>query len=76
MSDPQVETLGQRIRRYRKSNGWSQEKLAQLVGRHRQAIVAIESDRSEPRGQTATALAEAFGVSVTRLLTGRDELDT
>lgn len=42
-------TLGQNIRRRRLAHGWSQDKLAELVGVESRTIQRWEADESRPR---------------------------
>ena len=61
-------TLGQRIRRLRKSAGLSQDALARAAGIGRVTLVRLEQGEQTPRFKTLGAIAKALGVSVSELL--------
>ncbi len=44
-----AESLGQQIRRHRKTRGWSQQKLAQHAGTDARQISRIETAAHEPK---------------------------
>lgn len=54
--------FGTRLRRARLAGGLSQEKLAELAGVSRDAVVRLEAGERGPRFATAVALAEALGI--------------
>ena len=60
-------TLGERISDLRKKAGFSQEKLAELVGVSRQAVTKWESGNANPDTENLIRLAEIFGVSLDEL---------
>ena len=60
-------TLGQRISRYRKELGISQEALGERLGVSRQAVSKWETDAAAPDMTNLMALAREFGVSVAEL---------
>ena len=60
--------LSDKIVRLRKSNGMSQEELADKLGVSRQAISRWEMGRSRPDVETLQRLADALGVELTELL--------
>jgi transcriptional regulator with XRE-family HTH domain len=66
-------TLGERIKSGRQKLGFSQEKIAELVGTSRQAVTKWESDKSIPSMKNLMTLAEIFGVPLTELSSGADE---
>jgi len=49
------------IRDLRAARGWSQSHLAELLEVSRQTVIAIETDRYDPRLPLAFALARLFG---------------
>ena len=63
--------LGARIATLRRSKGWSQGDLAQILQVSPSAVGMYEQGRREPALQTLVEMAAAFGVSVDYLLTGR-----
>lgn len=60
--------LGNRIRQQRMQHGWSQEKLAELMGVSRQAVTKWESGRSAPTADKLYDLAQLFGTTVDLLM--------
>ena len=60
--------LGRRIRQQRMQHGWSQEKLAELMGVSRQAVTKWESGRSAPTADKLYDLAQLFGTTVDLLM--------
>lgn len=65
------ETLAASVRAFRKSHGYSQEKLAELCGMHRTYIGSVEREERNVSLSTLEVLAVALGVSVPELLTPR-----
>jgi transcriptional regulator with XRE-family HTH domain len=63
-------TLGERIKEHRKKQGFSQEKIAELVGTSRQAVTKWESGQSIPCMENLITLAEIFGLSLGELSSG------
>ena len=63
-------TLGERIKEQRNKNGFSQEKIADLVGISRQAVTKWESGQSVPSMSNLMTLAEVFGVPLSELAGG------
>ena len=61
-------TLGQRIRRLRKSAGLSQDALARAAGIGRVTLVRLEKGGQSPRYKTLGAIAKALKVGVSELL--------
>lgn len=61
-------TTGERILKYRKEAGLSQEELSERVGVSRQAVSKWELDAALPETEKLLALARVFGVSVDELL--------
>ena len=50
-----------RIRQLREEKGLTQEQLGEMVGTSRQAINAIETEKSEPSIWLAYDISQAFG---------------
>ena len=61
-------TLGQRIRRLRKTAGLSQDALARAAGIGRVTLVRLEKGEQTPRFKTLDAIAKALGIPVSELL--------
>ena len=61
-------TLGQRIRRLRKSAGLSQDALAREAGIGRVTLVRLEKGEQSPRFKTLGEVANALGVGISDLL--------
>lgn len=51
------------LRELRESRGWSQGRLAELLGVSRQTINAVETDKYDPSLPLALRLARLFGVN-------------
>lgn len=65
-----VYNFGPRLIALRKQRGWSQNALAQRIGKSDSAIGTYENDAAVPSLETASALADVFGVSMDYLLEG------
>jgi len=63
-------TLGEKIKEQRNKSGFSQEKIAELVGISRQAVTKWESGRSVPSMANLITLAEIFEVPLGELTGG------
>ena len=55
--------LAQRIRKAREDKGYSMERLAAIVGAHRQSVHYWETDQRTPRALQLIPLAQALDVS-------------
>lgn len=62
------ETIGNRIRIYRKSRGLSQEKLGEMIGVGQNTISNYENGAREPDRDTIEAIADAFNCSIHDLI--------
>jgi transcriptional regulator with XRE-family HTH domain len=61
--------IAKNIRKYRKKEGLSQDKLAKKTGLSFHTIVKIESgDTENPTIETVKKIADAFGVSLDKLV--------
>ena len=60
--------IGRRIIELRKNKGWSQTKLAKLIGASREAIGKYERDEAQPSVETAKKIADAFEVTLDYLV--------
>lgn len=63
-----------RLFKYRKANGYSQEELAARIGVSRQAISKWERGESSPDTDNLIALAKLYGVTIDELINGTDEI--
>ena len=63
------QTLGERIRQFRESAGFTQEALARSADIGRVTLVRLENGEQTPRFKTLTAIAHALGKQVQDLLT-------
>ena len=63
------ERFGARLKQFRESRGWSQRELAQKAGVPQPTIGYLESGRrSGLTVETARRIADAFGISIDRLV--------
>lgn len=70
------ETIGTRLRRFRKACGLTQEQAAEKAGLLHNSYVRYELDKREPQYDALTKLASLYGVSVNEIVTGeRDYVD-
>lgn len=67
--------LAKNIKRYRKENGLSQEKLSEYMEVSRQAVTKWENDTSRPSSDNLIKLAELFEISVDVLLGNEEQKD-
>ncbi|MGH6815889.1 MAG: helix-turn-helix domain-containing protein [Hyphomicrobiaceae bacterium] len=68
--------LALNLRTLRKARGLSQEALAELCGLHRTYVGSVERGERNLTLSSLEMLGKALGVSVTDLLTPRDNDDT
>ena len=68
------ESIGNRISKYRKEKGLTQEELANHMGVSPQAVSKWENDQTCPDISALPKLAQLFGVTVDELLSGKEEL--
>ena len=68
--------LSEKITTLRKSNGWSQEDLAEQLNVSRQAISRWENGTALPDAQNILQISKLFGVSADYLLNDDYESDT
>lgn len=57
-----------RIKDLRKTKGWTQEHLAELIGSSKSHVSEMETGRKNPSGPMMEKLAATFGVTVPALL--------
>lgn len=67
------ETIGNRIQKYRKEKGLTQEELAAKLGVSSQAVSKWENDASCPDISLLPQLCRALGITTDELLTGRND---
>ena len=65
-----IETAN-RLLKYRKDSGLSQEELAEKIGVSRQAVSKWERSEASPDTDNLIRLAELYGISLDELLTGK-----
>lgn len=65
-------TFGERIAEKRKSKGYTQEQLAEMMGVTAQAVSKWENDVSYPDITSVPTLAQKLGCTVDELLTGKE----
>jgi len=53
-----------RVKELRKDNGWTQGRLAELLGVSRQNIIAIEKEKYDPSLSLALKIARLFEIHV------------
>ena len=64
-----MSNISQNIKKYRKKNGVSQDKLSKLAGVTYNMIIKIESGATtNPRVETLNSIAKALGVTADNLL--------
>lgn len=63
-------SFGERVRYYRRMNGWTQWDLARKIDRKQPQIVAIECFNHDPQAKTLKVLAKAFGITIDELVNG------
>ncbi len=68
-------TLGEKLTRLRKENGYTQEELADILGVSRQAVGKWESDASYPETEKLIRLGELYDCSMDYLLKNSLESD-
>ena len=74
--DQRLTGIGQRLRDFRKQQGYrSQEAFAADVGSTRAAIAAYEIGKVEPTGAFLHNLSTKFGADINYILTGKSEQD-
>lgn len=69
-------TLGERIQKYQKMKGLSQEELGKLLHISRQIISKWESNQSSLDIQSCKAMADVFGISLEELLDESKKIKT
>ena len=69
-------TLGERIQKYRKMKGLSQEELGKLLHISRQTISKWEINQSSPDIQSCKAMADVFGISLEEFLDESKKIKT
>lgn len=68
-----METIGNRIAKYRKEKGLTQEGLAEKLGVSSQAVSKWENDASCPDISLLAQLCSELGITTDELLTGKNE---
>lgn len=60
--------IGERVKKLRRSRGWTQKQLAEKAGLHRVSIGQIEAEMRTPDLKTRNKLAKAFKIKIANLL--------
>ncbi len=68
MADDRLRVLGERVRAARGECGWSQERLGEAAGLHRNYVGAVERGEHYVSIRVLFALADALGVRAADLL--------
>ena len=68
------QTLGERVRTFRESEGLTQEALARAADIGRVTLVRLENGEQSPRFKTLQAVAHALRIDTTELLVGPESL--
>jgi transcriptional regulator with XRE-family HTH domain len=63
--------IGNKIAKFRKAKGWTQEQLADAAGISRGYIAAIEEGRIKPKIKTIAQIAKCLDVELQLLLKNR-----
>lgn len=63
--------IGKNIKHHRRSQGMTQDQLAEKLNVTRQAVSNWETGKTQPSIETLTALGEHFGISVEELVYGK-----
>ncbi|MFC0278161.1 LexA family protein [Enterococcus devriesei] len=64
--------LKDKIKEYRKYNGWTQAQLAKKINVSQQTIGSWEVGRAEPNSEALKTLSNLFGISIDHLLDQKD----
>jgi len=76
MKDKICETLGQNIKKYRKLQNYTQEKLAEAIGIEIRTLSLIETGRSFISSKTLSRLSEILNINPANLFENSDYDDT
>ena len=68
------QTVGERVRRYRESAGFTQKALARAANIGRVTLVRLEKGEQSPRFKTLKAVADALGMETPDLLVDPESL--
>lgn len=66
-------SIGENIKKFRKENGISQQKLAELTGKSKSSIEKYESGKTNIPMDVLKNIADALGVTVQELITGQKQ---
>ena len=70
--EAEIKLFGQKIKEFRKKNGYTQEKLAEMIDVDYQTISRIETGYYFTSFENLTKLAKALNVTVEYLVTGEN----
>ena len=66
-------TFANKLKKLRNENGWSQEKLGELINIHPRLISKYERGKNYPAAETLIKLAKIFCVSIDFLILDKDK---
>lgn len=69
-------SIGEKLRKLRDDQHWSQETVAKLMNLHRSTISKYENDKTEPDTQTLIQFAKIFKIDKSYLVGGFGQVDT
>ncbi|MDO8491338.1 MAG: helix-turn-helix transcriptional regulator [Dehalococcoidia bacterium] len=65
-------SIGDRIKKRRQELGWTQSRLAEVLGVTPQHVSIVEQDKRAPSLSSLARLAEELGVTIDFLVTGKE----
>jgi len=68
-----MDTIGKRIKYFRESKNWTQERLADEAGVSKSFISEVENDRRNPSAGKLLDIASVLGASLDFIMTGKTE---
>lgn len=70
-----MDTLGERLKHARKSKGFTQDSLADVIGVSRGVIFNLEKDKTEPQAIVINAICQTLNVNKDWLISGAGEME-
>lgn len=70
-----MDTLGARLNRARKKNGFTQDSLATCIGVSRGVIFNLEKNKTEPQAIVINAICQTLKINKEWLLSGNGEME-
>lgn len=74
LQQPDLRSLGLAVREARMSKGWSQERLAEMTGLHRNYVGGVERGERNVGFLNLTRLAEGLGMQASALVSAAEEV--